>query len=91
MAEKQPMVIWASALHLLRLVRVPATKYPYNDIFVFETMQKDSLGFESWRQVERITDANTPIWKFIESMMTLSGESVMGMPVVPEEPAKIKG
>jgi hypothetical protein len=91
MTEKRPMVIWGSSLHALRLVRVPATKYPYTDIFVFESCQKDSLGFESWRQIERITDENSPIWKFIESMMTLSGESVMGLAAVPENPDKIKG
>ena len=91
MNEKQPKVVWASVLNGLRLVAIPPAKYPYDTIFVFESMQKDSLGFESWRQVERITDANSPIWKFIESMMTLSGESVMGLAVVPEFPDKIKG
>ena len=91
MSEKTPKVVWASTRWGLRLVAIPATKYPYDTIFVFEHMEKDSLGMDSWRQKERITDADSPIWKFIESMMTLSGESVMGLPSAADFPDKVKG
>ena len=91
MSNKQPKVVWASTMHGLRLVAIPATKYPYDTIFVFESVAKDSLGFESWRQVERITDSNSPIWKFIESMFTLSGESLIGNSNPPALADKMQG
>ena len=80
MSEKTPKVIWTDSVGL-RLVAIPATKYPYDTIFVFENCQKDSLGFESWRQVERVTDANSPIWKFIDALMNAAGDSVIPVKV----------
>jgi hypothetical protein len=98
MSDKQPKVVWGSALHQIRLVAIPATKYPYDTVFVFESCQRDSLGFESWRQVERITDSKSPIWQFIESMFCISEESFIGdsqPPVTPNilraKPDKVKG
>jgi hypothetical protein len=72
--NKAPKVMWQNDIEELRLIAVPPSGYPYDTKFVFESFKKDTLGSPSWRVVETITDANSPMWKFIKDFYVHSEE-----------------